>query len=281
MENLFFIKLEIILFLLSALYMLYYWLEKIIYRFGLFDFFIKQIKWNISQQSDFVKNTDEPSIEKWISSSASESNKKASTFIKKEKLTDEETKKIIDILKKVKVHIMKWYFDSARALIIEWLAIDKFNKDLNLDLATIYEKEKKYQNAEYIYKDLMDVLQDDFEIKKKLWFNLAMQLKFTDSLKIYEAAHKQKKSDNDVINMLSEIAYNVWQYKKCFQYVTLFLKDKPRDVEKMFMKCACLESAVYGDEKSISEAINLYKKILELQPYNTKARDKLKHYQIV
>jgi hypothetical protein len=37
-----------------------------------------------------------------------------------------------------------------------------------MNLASIYEKEKKFQNAEYIYRDLSEVLQDDFEVKKKL-----------------------------------------------------------------------------------------------------------------
>jgi hypothetical protein len=39
------------------------------------------------------------------------------------------------------------------------LSIDKYNKELNLELAYIYEKEKKYSNAEYIYKDLLDNFQ--------------------------------------------------------------------------------------------------------------------------
>jgi hypothetical protein len=44
----------------------------------------------------------------------------------------------------------------------------------------------------------------------------------------------------------------------------------------MFMKCVCLEALSPGNEKSINEIIAMYKKILELQPYNTMARDRLK-----
>jgi hypothetical protein len=85
-------------------------------------------------------------------------------------------------------------------------------------------------------------LKDNFEIKKKLGFNLAMQSKFTQALKIYEEVHSEKKSDNEIISVLTDLTYNIKQYKKCLQYVNLFLKEKPRDVEKMFMKCVCLES---------------------------------------
>jgi hypothetical protein len=39
---------------------------------------------------------------------------------------------------------------------------------LNLELAKIYEQEHNYINAEYIYKDLLEVLKVDFEVMKKL-----------------------------------------------------------------------------------------------------------------
>jgi hypothetical protein len=46
--------------------------------------------------------------------------------------------------------------------------LDKYNVDLNMELANIYEKEKNYLNAEYIYKDLLEHLKVDFKIMKKL-----------------------------------------------------------------------------------------------------------------
>jgi len=46
--------------------------------------------------------------------------------------------------------------------------MSKNNKDLNLLLADIYEREKKYQNAEYIYRDLLDEHSDDDYILQRL-----------------------------------------------------------------------------------------------------------------
>ena len=64
-------------------------------------------------------------------------------------------------------------------------------------------------------------------------------------------------------------------YKKCLKYTKEYLKEKPRDVEKMFMQAHSLEVL----EKE-NEAHEVYKRILALQPYNTLARDKiLKHSQ--
>jgi tetratricopeptide (TPR) repeat protein len=287
MENLFFLKAEIVLFVISLLYILYYFWDRIFAVFLKIKKSVSPIKWEkkllISKRKTLLNNKKEELISpsEWseeVLTTPKEDpiilNKESTT--KKEKLTDEEKQAIIEILKKIKVHVVKWYFDSARALIIEGLAIDKFNKDLNMNLASIYEKEKKFQNAEYIYRDLSEVLKDDFEVKKKLWFNLAMQSKLEEALEIYEQAHKQKKSDNEIVSMLTDLTYDMKKYKECLQYVGLFLKEKPRDVEKMFMKCVCLESLSSWDEKAINEVISVYKKILELQPYNTMARDRLK-----
>jgi len=61
-------------------------------------------------------------------------------------VNSETGEKLREILKRVQVNISRWYLDSARSLIIEWLALNKHDKDLNLLLADVYEREKKYQS---------------------------------------------------------------------------------------------------------------------------------------
>ena len=60
----------------------------------------------------------------------------------------------------IKINSLKWYIDTAKNLIVEWLSIDKYNRELNLELASIYEKEHNYINAEYIYKDFDSLLEE-------------------------------------------------------------------------------------------------------------------------
>jgi tetratricopeptide (TPR) repeat protein len=138
-------------------------------------------------------------------------------------------------------------------------------------LAQIYEKEEKFENAEFIYRDLLELSKNDFEVKKLLAFNLAIQNNFDESFLIYEDVHKIKKNDKNVIDMLADLSYDMKNYKKCLKYVNLYLHEKPRDVEKMFMKSFCLEVL-----NRKSDAVLIYKKILQLQPYNTEARNKIK-----
>jgi len=93
-----------------------------------------------------------------------------------------------EITKKVKINSSKSYLEKAKSLIIEGLAIDKYDKELNIELATIYEKEKNYKNAEYIYEDLIHMYKNDTNILKKLAYVLALQRRFSESVEVYEKA---------------------------------------------------------------------------------------------
>lgn len=186
------------------------------------------------------------------------------------KLSDQDKQKLIDIVKRVKINASKGYFDTARHIIVEWLSIDKFNKDLNIELAGIYEKEHNYKNAEFIYKDLIDAIWKDCDVMKKLGMIYALQNKLVEAQNMYEKVHKRRKEDAEVINMLADITFELQNYQQAMIYLKLILKDKPRNVDRLLMLAVCFESLDQWED-----AFETYKKIVELQPYNTLARNKL------
>lgn len=258
MENLFFLKLEIVVFILSFIYLIYY------------------MSWKIYKAYFKVKNViiKEEIATKKTALNKVDLNTKEKNY-KKEKntkqLTDEEINQLTELLKRVKNNSSKWYFDTAKWIIIEWLSIDKFNKDLNLELASIYIKEKNYQNAEIIYRDLLEVIKDDSDLYKKIAYIYAMQWKLDLAMDNYVKVHKKNPADEEVINMLSEISYDLKDYKNALKYINQYLKFKPRDIDKFNMKAVCFEEL-----REFKEAIDIHKRILELQPYNTVSRDKVR-----
>jgi hypothetical protein len=50
-----------------------------------------------------------------------------------------------------------------------------------------------------------------------------MQNKLKESLNIYEQIHNKKMADDEVIDLLSELTYNMKNYKKALKYINLFL----------------------------------------------------------
>ena len=257
MKNLIFIKIEILILVSSFLYILYYLWIKLLPS--------KLIVKNITKPSKKKsKKILEQKVKFNCNNWETDSKKKSNV-----KISDIDKDKVNKILKRVRVNSIKWYFDTARSLIVEWLSLDKYNRDLNIELASIYEKEQNYINAEYIYKDLLEILKADIEVMKKLGYIYAMQNKLKDSLKMYEKIHNKKKADDEVIDLLSELAFTMKHHKKALKYVNLFLVWKPRDVDKLFIKAKSLKVLWKKDE-----ARDVYKRILDLQPYNTKAKDK-------
>ncbi len=256
MENLIFIKIEIYILILSFLYILYYSSAKI---FAVYFRIRKIIK------PEKIENTKSALNKVSLNTVNRELVHKKTDDLK---ISHENKEKVLDIVRRVKINSNKWYYDFSKNLIVEWLSIDKYNRDLNLELAYIYEKEKKYLNAEYLYKDLLEVIKVDFEVMKKLWYVLALQNKLEESLEIYETIHKKKMADDEVIDILAELTYNLSDYKKALKYSNLYLVSKPRDVDKLFIKAKCLEELMKHQE-----SLQVYKRILELQPYNTRAKD--------
>lgn len=257
-----FLKLEIIIFFVSFSYIIYYVFMKI------HRVYFKVKKVIQTEEISSIKTA----LNK-VDLNTKEKNYKPDNETKKILTVDERTQ-ISEILKRVKINSTKWYFDSAKSLIIEWLLIDKFNKDLNLELALIYEKEKNYKNAEYIYKDLLENHWEDLEILKKLAYNYAVVDDLSLAMETYEKVHKKDITDDKVIDMLAEITYSLWDYEKSLKYINLFLKNNPRDVNKLTMKAFCLEN-----DRHFKEAWEIHRKIVELQPYNTISNQKLKELE--
>lgn len=257
-----FIKFEIIVFFLSFWYILYFWFQKLHKAY----FKVKKVvkKEEISSIKTALNKVDLNTKEK---------NYKQSLENKK-MLSVEDREHISELIKRVRINSWKWYFDVAKSLIIEWLSIDKFNKDLNLELASVYEKEKKFENAEYIYKDILENHGDDLEILKKLAYNYALENKLELAMSTYEKIHKKDMTDDNVIDMLAEITYSIWDYEKSLKYINLFLKDNPRDVTKLTMRAYCLEN-----DRHFKEAYETHRKIVDLQPYNTLSNQKLKELE--
>jgi cytochrome c-type biogenesis protein CcmH/NrfG len=69
---------------------------------------------------------------------------------------------------------------------VSGLAIDKDNRELNLIMATLYERDHAFPKAEYILKDIATKNPDDVEILTHLATDLAMQRKYEVSYELYK-----------------------------------------------------------------------------------------------
>lgn len=179
------------------------------------------------------------------------------------KLSSADKFKISELLKKIGILISKREFDLAKNMIIEGLTIDKFNTDLNLDLAKIYIEEDEYVKAEYIYKDLLLVHSEDLLILKRLWYVLSIQEKYEMAIEMYKKAYKLNKDDTEITNMLWQLTYYVEDYLWAIKYTKKFLKAKPKDIENMQILASSYEKT-----HNFNDSLWVYKDMYDLKPYD-------------
>lgn len=264
MENLLLLRIELLLFLSSLSYSIYY-------GYTYFRSVYNKVKNIVSTPKPVRKEKKVQVIN--INKDNSKINLNKEDYEVKN-LSEEDKLKISEIIKRIRINIEKWYLDTAKVLIIEWLTIDKYNKDLNMELWAIYEEEKNYKNAELIYKDISMVIQDNTSILTKLWYVLSMQWSLKDAVSVYEQVQQRKQSDNDIIETLAHLTFEIQDFEKSLRYIRLVLKEKPKNVDMMRKKAFALERTW-----KLKESIKVYEEILFIRPYDTNAIDNVKRLE--
>ena len=259
------VQVEIILFFLSGLYIVFFVVEKII------GFVKKRVLLHSEKKNRILhrkKQSRERKQKKNIQSEKSQSSQ--SSAIEYESQSRENAEKIREIIKRVKINISRGYLESAQSILIEWFALEKNNKELNLLLADIYEREKKYQNAEYIYRDILDIMPEDSFVLQRLWNIYTLREKISKAYTCYKKAFDQDSQNREIIDILSHLALETKDYKNALKYTQIFLRQKPRDAEKLSIKWYAQE--MLGKH---ADAIKSYKSVLDIQPYNRDIAERL------
>jgi len=256
------LQLEIFVFFTSFIYITYYF----------FDTIFDHYKTKLDQKREVLQKQKLRTKQKKHLQETSKKKQEIDELTKqKDYVSPQVSEQLREISKRAQVNISRWYLESARSLIIEWLALKKEDKDLNLLLADIYEREKKFQNAEYIYRDLLDENKEDEYILQRLWNIYALREKNKKAISCYSEALKSDRNNTEILDILAHLCLADKDYKKSLKYAWLYLKEKPWNAEKLSIKWYTLEKLWKS-----TEAIKAYNEVLQLQPYNSEIQDRIK-----
>lgn len=173
-----------------------------------------------------------------------------------------------EIAKLAKTKIARGEFTEAKGKIIEGLAFDKFDKELNCLLASLYERDKDFKKAELVYKDLIVVHDTDPEIYMKLGFALSMQAKYEIAFEIYRKLHSITDGADEAVEMLANLAYQLERYEEARNSAKEYLRNHPRNVE--MLNLLAFSQANLGERR---EALETLDKLRVIDPYNAKIRE--------
>lgn len=183
-------------------------------------------------------------------------------------LSPERRAEISELAKLIRTKIARGELTEARSKIIEGLAIDKWHKELNCLLASLYERDNEYRKAEFIYKDLILVHDTDPEIYMKLGFSLSIQGKYEIAYEIYKKLLELSDSHIEAAEMLANIAHELGRHEQAIEYSKMFLKSYPRNADMLTVLSVSL---IERGQKE--EALDALGKLKNLDPYNPRVRE--------
>lgn len=270
-----FIKLELILLFINLVYIIIHFWVDIINFFKHLKSIVKPNKKEIDSEAiqqvlekNDIKPIDESLIEDKKDDPIEDEFSKKTKKIKDDWLSKEQKDEISEITRLASTKIQRWEYSDAKAKIIEWLSIDKFNKQLNILLASLYEKDKDYKKAELIYKDLIVLNDHDTEIYLKLGFILSIQSKYEVAYEIYKKLHTIDKSNVEAIEMIANLWHHLWDYENSYNFSKIFLKNNPRSIDILY-----LQSLNLINLNKRKDALEMLQKVKQLEPYNVKVKE--------
>ena len=184
------------------------------------------------------------------------------------RLSPEKREKITTILSTVQTLIARGHLEEARAAIINGLALDKDHRELNILMASLYERDSAYSKAEYIFKDLARIYPDDAEILNHLATSLAMQHRYEVSYELYKKVLTLSGENEEILYTLTHLASELSLPEEVYEYGRSYLKQYPRNPEILWLYA---QSLISRWERK--EAIETLIKLKNLTPYNQEIVD--------
>lgn len=187
---------------------------------------------------------------------------------KKKSLSPEKKEKVIEIINNAKTLIARWHIDDARTLIVNGLSLEKHNRELNLLMAGLYEREHAFEKAEFILKELAEADSDDVEVLTHLATVVAMQRKFEVSYEIYKKVLTLAWETEETLYTLAHIASELGLTDDVYSYSKSYLKQFPKNPEILWLYS---QSQIAKGERKW--AIETLIKLKNLTPYNQEIVD--------
>ncbi len=183
-------------------------------------------------------------------------------------LSREKQEKVVEIVSMTHTLIARGQLEEARTFIVSGLALDKDHRELNLLMASLYERDHAYTKAEYIFKDLAKLYPDDIEILEHLATALAMQHRYELAYEIYKKIISLGGENEEILYTITHLASELSLSDDVYIYAKSYLKQYPRNPEILWLYS---QSLIKKWERK--EAIETLIKLKNLTPYNQEIVD--------
>ncbi len=173
------------------------------------------------------------------------------------------TETLYNLLQQIRTNIARGHIADAKSLIVTGLALDKKNRDLNIILAELYELDRQFDKAEYIYKDLAEENPNDTQILEKLANILIIQKRYEIALALYQKIVDLSSETEGNLYIMTHLASELGQTEEKYEYAKRYQKKYPNNPDILGL-LAQAEIELWYRQDAIQTLI----KLKNLTPYN-------------
>lgn len=182
-------------------------------------------------------------------------------------VTPDDHVEIQKILRKVEMLLSGNDFENAEKLLVEALAFDPDDEEVNSLLAFVYMKRKKYTKAENIYIHLVEMKVQDPSVYGNLAKVLEAQGNYDQAIKAYREAIKRDPHNAARYYQLGLLLLEMNSTGEAIDAFEHSVRFDTRNTKYLF---ALGEG--YLDTDANSLAVKVFARILDIEPYNEKAK---------
>mgnify|MGYP002348049993 CR=1 FL=1 len=268
MPNILNIELKIWLFLTIIIIIVFLWYFIWINFFNIIDFFKA-----IYNKIEFKKNLER------IKKDILDKKPKIKKFKEevKQKESPKVTKKreiIIVKMEKLKFSALafkeKWDIDKYEQKLIEWLSMDPLNLEFTRLLADLYFSIWTHKKALPLLKRILEQDTMDHKAIWQIWQIYFEKWDLDTSKLLIEKALKLKNDNPKYFMTMAEIFYSKEQINEAIENMEQALRLRPSNINYLLWI-----ASLYEEICNYDEAKKYYFKVLELDPINTLAKEKL------
>lgn len=174
-----------------------------------------------------------------------------------------------------KIHMVKGDLTSAQPLLNEAIKINPENKWYQLLLAQIYQNNKQYVEASKIYANLIKTNSDNLDYYYLNAQNLTSGEKYDEALKAYNQLEEKFGFSEQISLARQQLYRSAGKKKEAYQEIERLIKMNPSVPEYYG-----LMADMYKEDGNMVKALELYNKVLEIDPKNGFVQFSLATYYI-
>ncbi len=176
-----------------------------------------------------------------------------------------------NLFRKAEVYQGRGDMETAEKYLVQALAIDETNKDINKKLALLYLKQEKYPKAEFLYLKLVEMGTKDATVYSNLGLTLYRQSRPDMAIKAYQKAIELDPKRPARYANIGQIYYELQDIHNAVVFFEQAAKLEAKNTDYFFIL-----AKLYEELNVKEKAKFFYHKVLDIDPYNKEAKEGIK-----